>query len=221
MDSQATTQTLTLPEIIVKGKFFSQDTIDNLWELCKNAGTPTKFVDEHGVFKGQHVADQLFFDPNNLPDLINQVIAQAQEIFPIRTKAVEVVYQQLHLPWDIHCDVESESGGRPYYNLLIPFHDVPSRTIVFNQRATEHDAFWKYKQMNAHVQKPIDIETWNQYLGMCWPEDRNWLTIKQILPNQNARQLVAFDRYYFHSSDSFHLWYDGPKHFLQVLLDKA
>jgi hypothetical protein len=117
--------------------------------------------------------------------------------------------------------VESESSGRPYYNLLIPFHDVPSRTIVFNQRATEHDAFWKYKQMNAHVQKPIDIETWNQYLGMCWPEDRNWLTIKQILPNQNARQLVAFDRYYFHSSDSFHLWYDGPKHFLQVLLDKA
>jgi hypothetical protein len=221
MDSPVTTQMSTLPDIVVKQNFYDLDFVAALWEQCKQSGDPTPFVDEHGVFKGKHIADQLFFDPQDLPSIIEQAVEQAQAIFPVKTTVVEAVYQALHLPWDIHCDVECDRGSKPYYNLLIPFHDVPSRTIVFNQRADEHDAFWKYKQMHPHLDKPIHQDIWNQYLSMCWPEDRLWLSIKEILPNQSAGQLVAFNRYFFHSSDSFNLWYDQPKYFLQVLLDRA
>lgn len=222
MDSLATTQTLTSPDVvIVKEDFFTINEIENLWHECRLSGTPKPFIDQWGVFKGQLVADQLFFDPNQLPYHINRAITQAQTIFGCPTKIVEVVYQQLHLPWDIHCDLECNANDRPYYNLLIPFHNVESRTVVFNQRADEHDAFWKYKQANKKLQTPVDQETWDRLLSMCWDEDREYLSIYQILPVQKVGQLVAFDRHHFHCSDSFHLWHAGTKHFLQVLLDKA
>jgi hypothetical protein len=108
----------------------------------------------------------------------------------------------------------------PFYNVLIPLQDADSSTIVFNQQATEYNEFYKYKDSHSKEKNPIDLETWDQYLSMCWPEDRLWLSIKQILPKQRIGQLVAFKRNFFHSSDNFHLRQSTPKHFLQVILDK-
>lgn len=222
MDSQVTTQMSTSPEaIIVKDDFFEISLIENVWHECRLSGTPKPFIDQWGVFKGQLVADQLYFDPNQLPYHINKIVSQALTIFDCDVKPVEVVYQQLHLPWDIHCDLECDNNDNPYYNVLIPFHNINSRTVVFDQRADEYDAFWMYKQANSKLDQPIDQETWDSLLSMCWPEDREYLSIKQILPVQKAGQLVAFDRHHFHCSDSFHLWNAGTKYFLQVLLDRA
>jgi len=210
-----------LLEIVVKDNFFTVDQIQNLWHECRSAGTPKPFIDQWGVFKGNLISDQLYFDPNHLPFHVDSVIKQAQNIFNCKTVPVEVVYQQLHLPWDIHCDLECDTEKKPYYNLLIPFHNVDSRTIVFDQQGTEYDAFWKYKQANNKLDYPVDQETWNKYLKHCWEEDREYLSIKQILPTQQVGQLVAFERHFFHCSDSFHFRNAGTKHFLQVLLDLA
>lgn len=221
MDSLVTTPTLILhDDIFVDENFYSLDTITALWEECKSAGKMEPFIDQWGVFKGEHVADQLFLDPDNLPPVTANCIQRAQDLFPIATKVVRVTYSALYLPWDIHCDLREVENGDPYFNILIPFHDVPSRTIIFNQIADD-DEFWKYKQSHQPLEDPIDQETWDKYLSFCWPEDRLYLSIKQIMPEQRAGQLTAFNRYYFHCSDSFHLWYKQPKYFLQAMFDKA
>jgi hypothetical protein len=54
---------------------------------------------------------------------------------------------------------------------------------------------------------------------MCWPEDREWLSIRKILPAQAAGQLIGFKRNIWHSSDNFYLKNIKSKSFIQVLVD--
>ena len=101
------------------------------------------------------------------------------------------------------------------------FFELPIIKKIFDQRSSGYNEFWKYKKENSPVPGPVSQDTWDQYLSMCWPDDRLWLTIKEILPAQQAGQIVAFKRDLFHSSDNFHLRKVGPKHFLQIILDKT
>jgi len=220
--------TKNLPDIIVEEEFLTQLQAKQLWEETKDgyANKSVDFIDKWGVFKDQLVARQSFikhgndsFDYYGYSPTLQLVLDKIADYFgnPV---VREIVYQTLYLPWDIHCDLTREDQGIPYYNILIPFHDVDSRTIMFDQTSHEYNDFYMYKQNNPKLENPVDEETWNEHLSMCWPEDRNWLTVKKLMPFQRSGQLLAFRRHYFHSSDNFHTNGIKEKQFLQILLDE-
>jgi hypothetical protein len=129
---------------------------------------------------------------------------------------------KLFLPWDIHNDYypdRCEDNSEPYYNILIPFDDVPSRTIIFDQFSTEYSDFSKYKDTHNPVPNPPSEEFWQENLSMCWPQDRQYVTVKKIMPWQRRGQLQGFPCQYFHSSDNFHTRFTGPKSFIQLRIN--
>jgi len=231
-------------DIVVKDDFFDKELISQLWKEClDNDHKGEDFVDHHGIWKGHRVSRQQFIrrydDLNNhnnnynfspaVKEIENIVLNEFEDGVFIR----EMTFQQLYLPWDIHCDLTREDIAQnnackshgienytPFYNVLIPLHDVDSRTMVFQQESTEYNDFWRFKENNPKADTPVDKSLWDEYLDMCWPDDREWLTIKKILPAQKAGQLIAFKRNFFHSSDNFHKRNIASKHFIQILLDK-
>jgi len=212
-------------DIIVKNDFFDLQTINEIFNQCQNLTNGKEFIDTRGIFKGSVIAwqSQLLNSNININGL-DHVLGKTLELFENTAKVLELSYVRLYLPWDIHCDMKRKNvidiESDPFYNVLVPLHDVDSRTIIFDQQSSGYNEFWRYKEENPQHPNPITQELWDQYLSMCWPEDRLWLTIKEILPSQKAGQLVAFKRDLFHSSDNFHLRNAGPKHFLQIILNK-
>lgn len=111
---------------------------------------------------------------------------------------------------------ECDPGHVPYYNFLIPLGDFQSRTIVFDQYSTEFNNFSDYKNTHSTVANPPSQEFWQENLSMCWPQDREYVTVKSALPYQHRGQLIGFPSKYFHSSDNFHTRFSEPKVFLQI-----
>lgn len=130
---------------------------------------------------------------------------------------------RLFLPWDVHNDLPNgkiRQGYVPKFNMLVPLHDVDSRTILFNQSSTEVKDFYLYKQSHKHVENPIDEKFWNDNLSMCWPEDRLYLTLLDALPYQRRGQLLSMLQSQFHSSDNFHTRGIKSKDFLQIRINE-
>jgi hypothetical protein len=231
-------------DVIVEENFFNHTLIGQLWKDCLALDhNAHDFIDHYGIWKGRRVSRQNLIksahigidqdDHSKYPDSLRTVIDMVNDYFDNSIAVREIAFQQLYLPWDIHCDLtrqdieeknvyttENRDGYVPFYNVLIPLHDVNSRTVVFDQTSTEYNDFYLYKQNNPQVENPLSEEAWNEYLSMTWPEDRLWLTVKQVLPAQCAGQLIAFRRHFFHSSDNFHTRGVDCKHFVQLLLDK-
>jgi len=210
-------------DVFVIEDFFNLDFVETLFNECKNLPAGDKFIDRHGVFKGHLVSEQKFLteEEKHLP-AIATAIQKVQSVFPVKTCIIEAVYSKLYLPWDIHSDYlnsDRQQTRQPFYNTLIPLHDVDSRTFIFDQTATEYNDFYMYKEHHQHAENPVSEDIWNEYLDYCWPEDREYLSIRNQLPAQRAGQLVAFRRHFFHSSDNFHTRNTEPKHFIQFLLD--
>lgn len=129
---------------------------------------------------------------------------------------------RLFLPWDIHNDLPVNTlpaNQEPMYNMLVPLHDVESRTILFNQSSTEYRDFYIYKQNHQKVKNPIDEDFWNENLSMCWPEDRLYVTLLDVLPYQRRGQLLSMMQSQFHSSDNFHTRGIKSKDFLQIRIN--
>lgn len=201
--------------------FFNLEFVECLHAELEKLSPGVEFWDKEGIFKGKHIATQRFIAPAETHSpCLSEALTKICNFFRRPVKIVEVDYVTLYLPWDIHCDLIRTDSVDPFYNVLIPLHDVDSRTILFNETSETADAFWKFKQTHPQAENPIDQDIWNQYLDMCWPEDRLWLTLKEVMPAQRAGQFLAFKRQFFHSSDNFHKRVTGPKQFLQVILDK-
>lgn len=235
---------MSFGDIIIEEDFFNRKFINNLWQECLTLDHLGKdFVDHYGIWKGKTITRQNIIrhsastvdlkDFSDLLPLMTETVKKVSEYFENNIVVREIAFQQLYLPWDIHCDLTREDLNKkniyenshsdsyvPFYNILIPLHDVDSRTIIFNETSTEYNDFWKYKKDNPKSKNPVDEKIWKQYLDMCWAEDREWLSIKEILPSQKSGQMLAFRRHFFHSSDNFHQRGVKSKHFIQLLLDK-
>lgn len=205
-----------LKDVVFHEDFYDLDTVQTVLEECLASSGFIDFVDPIGIFKGQLIAQHLWITEHS--SSFSRLIDQTLEYFkPCRV--IETLCVKLHLPWDIHTDMVRPGARKPFYNVLIPLEPAESRTIVFDQQADYND-FWLYKQQNPKTTDPVPQHVWDQWLDMCWPDDRLWLSIREIFPAQRPGQMIAFRRNFFHSSDNFHRRQSRPKHFIQMILDE-
>lgn len=200
--------------------FFNSDDIDFIKKSVAAKGPGQDSIVNYGVFPNTKIAN--YVDLSNDTVFVNWLHDKIHQVFD-RAIEIRIVSRcLLFRPWDIHADYyldRCNAGYKPYYNCLIPLDDVPSRTIVFDQYTEDDNNFYIYKQNNDVVDTPISEQFWEENLNFCWPDDRLYLTLKEVMPSQQAGQFQGFPRKYFHSSDNFHLKFDHPKAFLHVMID--
>jgi len=180
--------------------------------------TPQPTIYDYGVFPGQLISMQHFHDwqPG---DVVDKIIGSKLHDLLGDFRVIECVYQELHRPWDIHCDFDrGTADAKPWYTAIVPLHACPSSTVIFKQRMDYND-FSRFKQSNAKAEQPVDQDFWQQHLDFCWPEDREWLTVDHVSQSWSPGSLLLFPRDRIHSSDNFHKRIHEPKQFIQILVD--
>lgn len=182
----------------------------------------TNVIIPHGPFANKLITR--FVDLRDNSAAVDTLRKKIDPLFDTRSPIfyTDFTLIELFFPWDVHSDLYLErtiEGYKPYYNFLIPLHDVDSRTFIFDQFSETYHEFWKYKQEHEKLENPIDIELWQNNLSMCWDDDRYYLSIMKIMPYQRRGQLTGFNRKYFHSSDNFHTRGISSKKFVQVRVD--
>lgn len=194
--------------------------LDDAWTELRSLGQPSPVIIERGEFEGSLISEILKLYDITTPTL-SIIKDKILDLFDEPVRFRELHYHTLHRPWTVHNDwTPPRDGGESYYNFLIPLHDVDSRTIIFDQRSDTTDRFNQYKKDHIKVKNPVPLDVWERHLSMCWPHDREYLSLKHIYPPQKKGQLIGFKRDYFHSSDGFHLKGLGPKTYAQIYIDR-
>jgi hypothetical protein len=173
----------------------------------------------YGRFPNRLIANQYNYTYST-NDILDKILKPKLDLLFENYTVAEVVYQELHLPWDVHCDLERPKCiGRPWQSILVPFSTVDSVTVIFEQTGTNNH-FYKYKETAQKLSNAVDIKFWNDKLDHCWDEDREFLSLKYVSNSWSRGSLLSFPRNSWHSSDNFHKRINKPKKFLQVLIDQ-
>lgn len=207
---------MTHPEIFCIDNFFSEDDMLRIEKSINERLPGADIVVSHGPFANQLIANFVILTQDS--ELISWIQQKISCTVPCKFDIETMTRVKLYLPWDIHSDYyveECKTGHLPYYNFLIPLDTVQSRTIIFDQIATSPN-FSDYKKSSSLVKNPPDEEFWQENLSMCWPQDRQYVSINKVMPWQQRGQLQGFPSKYFHSSDNFHLRLNSPKSFIQI-----
>lgn len=205
-------------EIFEIDQWLSPKEISTLRDIVKT-WTSVPSIAKEGHFPGQLIANQSWHQWDH-SDEIGKIIGTKLDCLFQDYAVVECVYQELFLPWDIHADYDRPTKFKsPWYSVLIPLESYDSNTIIFDQIA-EYNDFWKYKQISKPANNPIDLDFWNNHLGFCWDDDRQYLSVRHVSKPWSAGNILCFPRNLLHSSDAFHKKILGPKCFIQILLDK-
>jgi hypothetical protein len=177
-------------------------------------------VPPHGPFANQLVSTTITFADD--PVAVMMIRDRLRPIFGDDYEMPVLMETRLFLPWDIHCDYYPEDGSPgtlPWYNVLMPLEDMHSRTMIFDQETQASPDFHVYKHLHDKAPNPIDAEFWQQNLSMCWPHDREYVSLRAAMPYQRRGQLQAFRSNRFHSSDNFNVSCPGQvKRFVQIRL---
>ena len=197
--------------------FFSAEDLTRIEESVHRHEPGVDQVMPYGPFANQLIANSV-----PLNDEIELIAWLHDRIKPTVDQPFvinRIMRVRLFLPWDVHSDFyqsQCQPGHKPYYCFLIPLDNVQSRTIIFDQATDGSDTFSDYKQLHGKSINPPSEEFWQENLSMCWPQDREYVSIKKIMPWQTRGQLNGFPCQHFHSSDNFHTRFSQPKDFIQI-----
>lgn len=210
-----------MEKIISVEHFFSEDDLAVLEQAIKEGEPGRDQIYDYGPFAGKLIANYIpMINNQTAKELINKKLADVLDRpFTVNSLA----RTRLYFPWDIHADFfldQCKDGNVPYYCFLIPLDAVPSRTIIFNEFVNESNnysnAFADYKNTHDKTNNPIDKEFWEENLSMCWPQDREYASLKAVMPYQQRGQLHGWPCKYFHSSDNFHTRMSTYKDFITI-----
>lgn len=207
-------------DIIEIQQWINPEQVQLLKDIVSN-WEPTPSIPSGGHFANELVSMQHFYDWCDNDNLAQILLQPMQELFGA-FRVSECVYQELHKPWDIHCDYTRNTldNPDPWRSILIPLEAADSSTVIFKETADYND-FYKYKQTMPRSPTPVSAEFWQQHLDFCWAEDREWLTLDHVSHSWIPGNLLSFPRNRWHSSDNFHKRTDSPKKFLQILIDRV
>ena len=144
-----------------------------------------------------------FHSPNPVSELIwkripNELLDHA--IIPTSYKLHAVLPGELHNDYEYAKCNDSEVG---WYIYLVPFETYPTNTVVIDQWGLKtHWIDYKANNQPIPVDQQVPEELYKKYFSHCWPQEREYITIKEIFPWQ-AGSLIVIDMRYFHSSDNF------------------
>lgn len=207
-------------DLIWKEAVFSSEEIQELLSISDKIGYHDVYGEDKHLF-----GKQLMISVANFPlddEFAKWLKNKLQNYFTKDFIFHSMAMFKLYKPWDVHADwvrTNIQTGYVPYYNILISLDNVDSQTIVFDQYTSSSNLFSDYKEHNQKVSDPVPLDIWEKYLDYCWPHDREYLTIKQIMPKQTSGSLQAIPRKYFHASDNFHHRINNGKMFLQIRTD--
>lgn len=210
-----------MKDIFEIANWLSLEEVDQVLSITKN-WEKIPFAPDYGRWPGQLISEQSWHDWNDQDQLGQLIGARLKQAVGENIKVVEVNYQQLHLPWDVHADLSRNcQGSCPWYTIAIALEDYASRTIIFDQSSVGYNDFHVYKKSNKKTEHPVDLDFWNANLSHCWDEDREYLSLRYVSQEWRAGNAIFFNRRFMHSSDNFHTRKVGPKKFLQILVDLA
>ena len=153
------------------------------------AWIPEPSIPSQGNFANRLVSMQHYHEWDD-KDAVGSILADKLRSVFGTFRVTECVYQELHLPWDIHCDFYKKNNvedSNPWRSVLILLESAPSVTIIFKE-TSDSNFFWKYKQANPQSHDPVPLEFWQQHLDCCWPEDREWLTLDYVSESWRAKK---------------------------------
>jgi hypothetical protein len=201
--------------------YFSESDLNRFESAINNLEPGRDSIMPYGPFAHRLIANHINLSIN--PDIKTWIMDLMGNLLGVDIDVGSIVRTKLYLPWDIHADFYSDrcrSGFVPYYNFMVPMEDIDSSTVIFDQTTQGFNNFSEYKKINQKLDKPLDLIFWNEHLSMCWPEDREYVSLKHIMPLQRRGQLLGFPRRFFHSSDSFHDKHNRYKSFVQIMVDR-
>lgn len=201
--------------------FFTASDLAKFESVIAKLGTGVDRIVPHGPFANQLITNYL--DLNGDLELRHWVSGFITDLLDLPISVESITRIKLFLPWDIHADFyldRCQPGFQPYYNFLIPLEDIDSATIIFDQCTDGSNDFSEYKQIHGKTEDPVDLEFWNDNLSMCWPHDREYVSLKHVMPRQRRGQLLGFPRRFFHSSDNFNVKHGKSKSFVQIRVDR-
>lgn len=210
----------TRDDFVQIANFFSESDLQKFHKVIAVSPPDRDDRPPHGPWADQLVAKYVKLQDQELQTWIKDFMT---ELFDIEVDIQSVVQTTLFLPWDIHADFyknRCRPGYRPFYNFLIPLEDTDSCTIIFDQTTSESNSFHDYKKTHTKANNPVDVDFWNAHLSMCWPQDREYVSLNHVMPLQRKGQLLGFPRRFYHSSDSFHLKQVKSKSFVTILVDR-
>lgn len=108
---------------------------------------PEPSVPLQGNFANRLVSVQHYHEWSDA-DAVGRTLGHRLRSFFGDFAVAECVYQELYLPWDIHCDFYKKNNvedSRPWRSVLLPLETAPSVTIIFKE-TSDSNFFWKYKQ---------------------------------------------------------------------------
>lgn len=206
--------------------FFTDEELDSAWEEVKRLPHKDKYIGEFSnFFPNEKYSTVSKINEDRLPELHHTSIIfdKIRTVFQEEIVFKQMTYQQLHLPFGVHSDwdpIDKENQVESFYIILVPFHDIDSRTVIFDQRSEKTSDLRYIRLKNKKVENPVPLDIWERYLSHCDIRDRELLSLKEITPAWKKGQLIALKRDIFHSSDSFHLNNAGTKRFLQIYSDR-
>lgn len=188
--------------------FLSQELLD--WcqqgKIKQDYRASKKFIDKHGVWKGQHTITQNWLNKDS------EFVKQIQKLFDgidyIHGHAIDDIQildsykaHDIHSDWVVWDDQTPTYDVKQYppsYTVIVPLVSGDFHTVVFDQEA-EYNSFSDYKKINQPLETHCSDDDWQTYLNHCHAEDQKYLTIKKIFKWQQC-SVFGFHRKLFHSS---------------------
>jgi len=160
---------------------------------------------------GKLLSNRFTWEPSEHIELTKEVLS----LLPAEVTENMIVdiafYLQSFNPYQVHNDhgwVRVNDDELPFYIVVIPFETVDARTIILNQfiegPVHKETTFIEYKENNSQLEEKDQIseEDFEKHFSHCWPQEKSYISIKDIF-KWDAGYSLAADTRYFHVSDNY------------------
>ena len=199
------------PSFAVPGALTSDecDQIESVIRLKYDRLIRNQYDWDDRIPPGSVETEKYYWDWGNLPE-VEQLIEQKIFVhipdaipFGIANCSLVDAYYAYGIHSDYLWEVDKNRNKIPHRTILIPLITGDVQTLVFNQYGP-YFHFIKYKDDHGILpkEKQISQSDFDEYLSHCWPQEKEYISVRNILPWTKGAAL-SFDRQFFHSGSNF------------------
>ena len=195
-----------LPTIILENKFTSEQLSSIQKEIFDNSELLPYVHDWEGTNFGKTLSIRHKWEYHKNTKISTAINLALPNV--IKDNAIIPISYLLEsfIPYEIHDDynwLSLEETEIPYYLIIIPLLTCDAKTIILNQQGKYlHFVDYKKDHKPLPIGEQMSEEVFQKYFSHCWPQERPYISIKDIF-DWKLGNILAFDMRYFHSSDNF------------------